>query len=288
MNTNVWTVSLKDFFTKKMLQLALVPFVGTILVMYVLFFGAASAGLDALEQSTLQVEQQHYSEQNGVVRQEQQTTTVQGGSAILRFLMEHTVTSWLVSFIVFTVGGLATFILAMFVALIIIGFLTPYIVREVHRRHYSHLPLDHHGSILGILLATTKHVAVMALLFLVLVPFFFVPVLNLIAFNLPFYYLFHKLYLLDVSSETTTRERFKLIMAYHGGTVRMTTLTLYVVSLIPFAAYFTPVFNVIVLTHTMMRKMLEVEAHHEKMYADNQAPSGSTKISSASQDALPS
>jgi len=267
MNTNVWTVSLKDFFSKKMLQFALIPFIGTILVMYVLFFGAASAGLDALEQSTLQVEQQHYSERNGVVQQEQETTTVEGGSAIVRFLMEHTITSWLVSFVVLTVGGLATFILAMFVALIIIGFLTPYIVREVHRRHYSQLPLDHHGSLLGIMLATTKHVGIMALLFLVLVPFYFVPGLNLIAFNLPFYYLFHKLYLLDVSSETTTKERFRLIMAYHGGTLRMTTLTLYALSLIPFAAYFTPVFNVILLTHTLLRKMVEVEAHHENAFA---------------------
>ncbi|MEJ2469081.1 MAG: hypothetical protein P8Y51_08490, partial [Campylobacterales bacterium] len=99
MNGNLWSASLKDFFTKKMLQFSLVPFVGTILVMYVLFFGAASAGLDALQQSTLQVEQHQQIERNGIVEQE---TTVEGGSAILRFLMEHTVTSWLVSFIVFT------------------------------------------------------------------------------------------------------------------------------------------------------------------------------------------
>jgi hypothetical protein len=266
-NGNLWSASLKDFFTKKMLQFSLVPFVGTILVMYVLFFGAASAGLDALQQSTLQVEQQHYSEQNGVVEQEHNVTTVEGGSAILRFLMEHTVTSWLVSFIVFTVGGIATFIIAMFVALAIIGFLTPYIVREIHRRHYSHLPLEHHGSIAGIVLASLKHVAIMLLLFLLLMPFFFVPMLNLIAFNLPFYYLFHKLYLLDVSSETTTKERFKLIMAFDGGKVRMTTLGLYLLSLVPFAAYITPVFNVIVLTHVMFRKSVEAEAHHEALKA---------------------
>ena len=248
-----------------MLQLALVPFAGTILVMYVLFFGAANAGLDALEKSTLQVEQQHYTSHDGVVEQEQETATVQGGSAILRFLMEHTVTSWLVSFIVFTVGGIATFILAMFVALVIIGFLTPYIVAEVHRRHYSQLPRDHHGSTVGILLTSLKHVAVMLLLFLVLMPLYFVPMLNLIAFNLPFYYLFHKLYLLDVGTETTTKERFRLIMFFHGGNLRLTTLALYLLSLIPFAAYITPVFNVIVLAHTMFRKTVEVEAHHEAL-----------------------
>ncbi len=265
MNENIWSVSLKDFFTAKMLKFALVPFIGTVVIMYMLFFGAAGAGLDALQQSTLHVEQQQQSEVNGTMQTQKDVTTVQGGSAILRFLMEHAVTSWLISFLVFTVGGIITFIFAMFVALIIIGFLTPYIVREIHRRHYSHLPLEHHGSVPDLLLATVKHVAIAVLLFLVLVPLYFVPMLNLIAINIPFYYLFHKLYLLDVSSETTTKARFKLIMAFHGNKVRMSTLALYLISLIPFAAYFTPVFNVIVLAHTMLRKNVEVEAHHEAL-----------------------
>ena len=47
----------------------------------------------------------------------------------------------------------------------------------------------------------------------------------------------------------------------------MTTLGLYLLSLVPFAAYVTPVFNVIVLTHTMFRKSVEVEAHHEALEA---------------------
>lgn len=246
-----------------MLKFALIPFVGTLLVMYVLFFGAAGAGLDALEQSSLQIEQHEQYTQNGTVEAEHESVIVEGGSSILRFLMEHTITSWMVSTVVFAVGGVLTFMLAMFVALLIIGFLTPYIVKEIHQRHYSHLKLGHHGSMMGMMFATLKYVIIMLLLFVLLMPLYFVPLLNLVAFNLPFYYFFHKVYLLDVSSETTTKERFKLIMLYHGNRFRMTTATLYVLSLIPFAAYITPVFNVIVLTHLMLRKMVEVEAHHE-------------------------
>ena len=285
MNETLLSISIRDFFTKRMLQFALVPFLGTVALMYTLFFGIADAGIDSLRESTLQIEQHQQTQQNGVVETQHETTTVEGGSAILRFLMEHTVTSWLVSFIVFTVGGFITFIFAMFIALIIIGFLTPYIVKEIHRRHYSHLPLEHHGSIAGILLASLKHVVIMLLLFLVLTPFYFVPLLNLVAFNLPFYYLFHKLYLLDVASETTTKERFRLIMAFHGGQVRMTTAGLYLLSLVPFAAYITPVFNVIVLTHSMFRKSVEVEAHHESVTA---AKSKTEKVPNGSQDVLPS
>ena len=286
MNESVWSISLRDFFTKRMLQYALIPFLGTVLVMYTLFFGVADAGLDALKESTLQIEQQQQVSHNGMLQTEQETTTVQGGSAILRFLMEHAITSWLVSFIVFTVGGIVTFILAMFVALIIIGFLTPAIVREIHRRHYSQLTPEHHGSLAGLVLATLKHFLVMALLFLVLMPFYFIPVLNLVAFNLPFYYLFHKLYLMDVASETTTKERFKRIMAFHGGGIRLNTVALYLLSLVPFAAYITPVFNVIVLTHLMLRNRVEVEAHHEMAF--DASTLAKNNISGSQKDSLPS
>lgn len=262
MNQSIWTKSIKDFFTARMLQFALIPFLGTIFIMYTLFFGAAGAGLGALKESTLQIESHQQTTHNGTIETQSELTTVEGGHAILRFLMEHTITSWLVSFVVFTVGGIITFIFAMFIALLIIGFLTPFIVREIHRRHYSHVPLDHHGSVAGLLLATTKHLLIMILLFLLLMPLYFIPLINLVAFNLPFYYFFHKMYLLDVASETTTKSHFKSIMAFHSGSLRMTTFTLYAISLIPFAAYVTPVFNVIVLTHSILQKKVLAEARH--------------------------
>ncbi len=263
MNENVWSLSIKDFFTKKMLGYALVPFLGTIVVMYALFFSLAGAGLDALahDNASLQIEQHRYSDENGIVNEEHNITTVEGGSAILRFLMEHTVTSWLVSFIVYTVGGLFTFLFAMIIALVIIGFLTPYIVAEIKRRHYPTLSDEHHGSTAGIILASLKHTVIMIVLLLVLMPLYFIPLVNLIAFNVPFYYFFHKMYLLDVASETMSKERFKEVMFYKGGNVRVTTLTLYVLTLLPFAAYVTPVFNVIVLTHTLLRNRLYVETN---------------------------
>ncbi len=261
MNENVWGVSVRDFFTQKMLAYALVPFLGTILLMYSLFFGAASAGLDALQHdATLQVEQQQrYVDRNGIVNEERNVTTIEGGPAILKFLMEHTVTSWLVSFLVYTVGGFLTFVFAMFAALIIIGFLTPYIVAEVRRRHYPDLPDDGHGSVLTVILATAKHLVVMLVLFLLLTPLYFIPLVNLVAFNLPLYYFFHKMYLLDVASETMDKARFREVMFYRGGTVRMTTLTLYAITLVPYAAFVTPVFNVIVLAHTLLRARADVE-----------------------------
>lgn len=262
MKENIWVLSAKDFFTKKMLSFAMVPFLGTLVIMYALFFNLAGAGLEALEHSSVHIEQHRYSEENGVVHEEHAVQSAEGGSEILRFLMEHTITSWLVSFVLYTVGGLFTFIFAMFIALIIIGFLTPFIVVEIQRRHYPLLPQHTHGSIPGMVLAAVKHFLIMLLLLLVLMPFYFIPFVNLVAFNLPFYYFFHKMYLLDVASETMTKARFKEVMFYKGGKIRLTTAGLYAIALIPFAAYITPVFNVIVLTHTLMHYRLNVEVHH--------------------------
>ncbi len=260
----VWTLSIRDFLTKKMLGYALVPFFGTLLILYALFFSTVSSGLDALQHqndAALHIEKhERFVDDRGIVTENEENTTVEGASSILRFLMEHAVTSWLVSFIVYTVGTLFVFIFAIFVALIIIGFLTPYIVAEVKRRHYPDLPDESHGGIVETTLATLKYVLVMIVLFFVLTPLYFIPVVNYLAFNLPFYYFFHKMYLVDVASETMSKERFKELMFYRGGSVRMTTLTLYAISLIPLAAFITPVFNVIVLTHTLLRNRLALDA----------------------------
>lgn len=41
-------VSLKDFFTKRMLQYAIVPLIITLIIMFALFFTTASYGMDSL------------------------------------------------------------------------------------------------------------------------------------------------------------------------------------------------------------------------------------------------
>ena len=68
MNETLWSISIRDFFTKRMLQFALIPFLGTILLMYTLFFGVADAGINSLKQSTLQIEQQQQHTVNGVTQ----------------------------------------------------------------------------------------------------------------------------------------------------------------------------------------------------------------------------
>ncbi len=136
MNQSLWTISVHDFFTKKMLTYAFAPFLFTLLVLYALFFSAADAGLDSLQDSFVQVETTQTTQENGITHTENTNVVYSGGSSILAFLMEYSITSWLVSFFVFTVGGMFMFVVAIFTAILVIGFLTLAIIKELQARHY--------------------------------------------------------------------------------------------------------------------------------------------------------
>jgi len=83
-----------------------------------------------------------------------------------------------------------------------------------------------------------------------LIPFYFIPILNIIAFNLPLYYFFHKMLVYDISSNMTTREENEKIKYFNKNSLRAKTLFLYLISLIPFTIFFTAVFYVIYLGNT--------------------------------------
>jgi len=264
-NQNLWIVSLKDFFTKTMLSYALAPFIFTLIVIYGIFFSAADAGISAMQESVIHIEQTQVTTQDGIEHTENTNVTYEGSNAILTFLMSHSLTSWLVSFFIFTIGGMMVFVVAIFAAIFIIGFLTPGIIREIHRRHYAHLPLQSHGNIITTIFHAMRYIFVTLLLLIVLTPLYFIPIINIVAFNIPFYYLFHKFYMLDVSTTVMLKEEYKKMMFFNGNKIRLTTLLLYGLSMIPFAALITPVFNVIVLGHTLFRsRQLQLEGSHKE------------------------
>ena len=257
---NLLSLSVRDFFTPPILKLAFLPFVITMVVMYALFLVAADIGLDQLEQSTLQVEQTQTVTENGVTHTDEMTATLEGGSAILSFLLKYSIFSWLLSFLVYTVGSLFVLLLSLVIALAVIGFLTPPILRIIRQRYYNDVEMVGHGHIGSIVWHFAKSFAVMLLLILLLLPFYFVPLLNIVAFNLPFYYFFHRLLSFDVGSTLCTSEEYRSIMFYKGNSVRFKTALLYLSSLIPFVALFATPFYVIYLGHTFFVEVREMRA----------------------------
>ena len=257
--TSILALSIKDLFTSKMLKYSILPFIFSMLILYILFFLVAGIGLDQL--GSMQVQSTQTSIENGVPHTETFAATLEG-TAIIKFLMGSALTSWIATFLVYTLGTFLTLYFSIFVALLVIGFLTPAILRELHFRHYPDVEMIGHSNIFEGLFLVLKWALTMFLLFIVLVPLYFIPLVNIVAFNLPLYYFFHKMMTYDVSSTLCTKEEAMKIKFFHANTLRLKTLGLYLISLIPFVIFFASVFYVIYLGHSyfLETKKLREEA----------------------------
>jgi len=251
---DVFSRSIKDFFTSKMLKIALVPLIVTMIIIYSLFFAAADFGITALQEVA-------QASQNGqeVIIDENAPFYFVWATYLIVFLFKYSFTSWLAAFLLYTIGTIVVLQVSVILTLAVIGFLTPLILKEVHKRHYSHLTLHGHGDLISPLWVLIKSSLMMVILFIVLIPVYFIPVLNMIAFALPLYYFFHKLLNYDVASTLLSEEEFKEIYKSESTSFRLRTLFLYIVSMIPFITLFTAVFYIIYLGHAYLVKL-------DKMY----------------------
>ncbi len=258
MRPSIWSISVSDFFTKKMLAFAFGPFIATLIAFAIFLSPVYHALVDTNHSSKIQYETKQTSYEGGSALTEESNIIYTGDSAFLDFMLNNSVVSWIFLTFSFFLLMMVMFILAMVVAIFIIGFLTPSIMKELQKRHYHDVALEGHGNVVTGIFHSIKYVMIMFVLLIVLIPFYFIPFVNIIAVNLPFYYLFHKFYMLDVTTTAMTKEQTKKMFFFKGNQLRMHTLMLYFLSMVPFAALITPVFNVIVLSHVVLRAKQEV------------------------------
>ena len=244
---SVLTRSIRDLLTKKMLAYSIMPFIISVIILYILFFIVAGMGMDQF--TTMDIQSTQTTIQNGIPHTESFQETL-AGTGIMKFLMSSALTSWIASFFIYTIGGLFVLYISIFVAVLVIGFLTHTILKELQQRHYRDVEMIGYSNGVESLFLTLKWSIVMFLLFLVLTPLYFIPLVNIIAFNFPLYYFFHKMLTYDVSSAICTKEEAKKISFFHASTLRLKTLGLYMLSMIPFVVFFASVFYVIYLGHT--------------------------------------
>jgi len=245
--TNILALSIKDLFTKKMLMYSIMPFVISMIILYILFFIVAGLGVDQL--TTMEVQSTQTTIENGIPHTESFQATL-AGTGIMKFLMSSALTSWIATFLIYTIGGLMTLYASIFVALLVIGFLTHAILQEIQYRHYQDVEMIGYSNAVEGVLLTLKWTFIMIVLFFVFIPLYFIPIVNIIAFNFPLYYFFHKMMIYDVSSAICTKEEAMKIKFFHANTLRLKTLGLYLLSLIPFVIFFASVFYVIYLGHS--------------------------------------
>ncbi|QHG91449.1 hypothetical protein CVO_06190 [Sulfurimonas sp. CVO] len=249
--------SVKDFLTLKMLKYALLPFIMSLIIMYIIFFVIAGIGVEQL--GTLNIESSQTTIENGIPHTETLQAELEG-SSIIKFLMSYTLTSWLATFLIYAVGGFLTIYLSIFVAIIIIGFLTPFVLKELQKRDYMDIEMIGYSNIFSSIFLALKWGAIMIFLFFLFIPLYFIPLLNIIALNMPLYYFFHKMLTFDISSNICTKEEAKQIAFFNKNNLRIKTLLLYLISLVPFAIFFGAIFFVIYLGHTYFLEVRKIRA----------------------------
>jgi hypothetical protein len=245
--TSILSLSIKDLLTKKMLAYSIMPFIISMIILYILFFIVAGLGVDQL--TTMDIQSSQTTIQNGIPHTESFQATLEG-TAIMKFLMSSALTSWIATFFIYTIGGFLTLYASIFVAMLVIGFLTHNILHEIQYRHYQDVAMIGYSNAVEGIFLTLKWVFIMIALFFLFIPLYFIPIVNIVAFNFPLYYFFHKMMIYDVSSCICNKEEAMKIKFFHGSTLRLKTLGLYLLSLIPFVVFFASVFYVIYLGHS--------------------------------------
>jgi hypothetical protein len=234
-------LSLKDFFSSEILKIAVIPFLVTMFVVYTLFFTGASILVDNID--NLKVEQTTVSQGN---MQEHDDSMM---NSVSSFFLQSAAISWIVNILIYSLGTIMMIYVSIFISLIVIGFLTPYIVDKIRQKHYANISLEGDISILSSVFYLLKSIIIMLILFFALIPFYFIPIIQIVALALPFYYLFHKLLNFDVASTILNKNDLKAFKNKHTTKLRLRTLKLYLLSLIPFMSLILPVYYIVYISH---------------------------------------
>lgn len=239
--------ALSDFFTTKFLVLSTAPFLITMAIAFFVLFQASGEFFDMLNAAAQAGQHPGTVPSNELAQFAQQYPIL---SAILGSFIFKAVAGTLF----YIIGGGIAVLVSVILAVIIVGFFTPMIVKEVQRRHYPDIEMKSTVSVGDYLLFVLKKIGIFLLFLLVSLPFWFVPVVGIVAMNAPFYYLFHQMLTRDVAGEILDKEEMKLLFKEAKWRLATTTLILYLLSLIPGVGILGQVFFVIVLAHQIFQE----------------------------------
>ncbi|EAL1466871.1 hypothetical protein FDL33_02075 [Campylobacter coli] len=229
-------LAIKDFFTLQFLKFALIPLVFSFILMVFLAVFGFSALLNYFNS----------------------LFSVGEDSFWAWFYTLHFV-QILITLISVLFSGFVIIFASVFLALFITSFLTPLIVKQINNKYYHHevQNISNMYIIFEIFKIFLKFIGIFLLCTLAL----FLPFINIFVYYLAFYYLFHKLLMIDVTSTILDKESFKNFHSdFSPLEFKFSTLCFYLLSSVPLLGLFLQVFFVIFLTHLAYQKILKLKA----------------------------
>ncbi|ENA0072336.1 EI24 domain-containing protein [Campylobacter jejuni] len=166
----------------------------------------------------------------------------------------------LITIISFLFSGFIVIFASVFLALFITSFLTPFIAKEINQKYY-HYDNTNEVSTLKVIFEIFKIFIKFIGIFLLCTLALFLPFINIFVYYLAFYYLFHKLLMIDVTSTILDKESFKNFHSdFSPLEFKFSTLCFYLLSSVPLLGLFLQVFFVIFLTHLSYQRILKLKA----------------------------
>ncbi|HEG0284438.1 TPA: EI24 domain-containing protein [Campylobacter coli] len=230
-------LAIKDFFTLQFLKFALIPLTFSFILMIFLAIFGFSFLLDYFNS----------------------LFSVGEDSFWAWFYALHFV-QILITIISFLFSGFIVVFASVFLALFITSFLTPFIAKEINQKYYHYNNTNEVSTlktIFEIFKIFIKFIGILLLCTLAL----FLPFINIFVYYLAFYYLFHKLLMIDVTSTILDKESFKNFHSdFSPLEFKFSTLCFYLLSSVPLLGLFLQVFFVIFLTHLSYQRILKLKA----------------------------
>ncbi|MGI7787077.1 EI24 domain-containing protein [Campylobacter jejuni] len=229
-------LAIKDFFTLQFLKFALIPLTFSFILMIFLAIFGFSFLLDYFNS----------------------LFSVGEDSFWAWFYALHFV-QILITLISVLFSGFVIIFASVFLALFITSFLTPLIVKQINNKYYHHevQNISNMYIIFEIFKIFIKFIGILLLCTLAL----FLPFINIFVYYLAFYYLFHKLLMIDVTSTILDKESFKNFHSdFSPLEFKFSTLCFYLLSSVPLLGLFLQVFFVIFLTHLGYQRILKLKA----------------------------
>ncbi|EAH7988386.1 EI24 domain-containing protein [Campylobacter jejuni] len=234
---DILKLAIKDFFSFKFLKFALIPLIFSLVLMLFLGVLGFSALLDYFNS----------------------LFSVGEDSFWAWFYALHFV-QILITIISFLFSGFIVVFASVFLALFITSFLTPFIAKEINQKYYHYDSINEVSTLKTIFeffKIFIKFIGILLLCTLAL----FLPFINIFVYYLAFYYLFHKLLMIDVTSTILDKESFKNFHSdFSPLEFKFSTLCFYLLSSVPLLGLFLQVFFVIFLTHLSYQRILKLKA----------------------------
>jgi putative membrane protein len=228
----LFSIAFKDFLTKKFIILSILPLVGSLIILssFMVLGG------------------------NELYKVAVSNTSGDNYFSTIAIILNFSFVKWLISTFFYTVGAYFVLMVSIFIAMFIVGFLTPIIVAEINRRHYHINNLAQIPTFTILKLICIVFLKFMVLFFISLL-FLVIPVINLFVIQIPFFYLYYSLTFIDVASNTLRKSKFELYLLDFGGIkFKIVSLLFYILCLIPFVGLIGQIYFIIYFSHFFLQK----------------------------------